>query len=214
MTSFASSERVTDSAMSTGDDGLSDKLERLEIAAVRPAASGCREENPFKTGRRRQNRRPQRPVKTTVAFKGKTALDKSTISHAIYCSSPVSDESPSPSYLVHPNPSKVKICKLKEAKADTLHRNVHSLIYDCSRLRISGEAIQTNSSHNSRSRSKNSPRECDENSNDRAKSDTPSCSQQALNPPCDITIDELASYFETFVHIPRKMTSMAEMMYT
>lgn len=43
-----------------------------------------------------------------------------------------------------------------------------------------------------------------------------SCSQQArmsASPPCDITIDELASYFETFVHIPKKMSSMAEMMY-
>lgn len=29
----------------------------------------------------------------------------------------------------------------------------------------------------------------------------------------DVTIDELASYFETFVHIPKKMSSMAEMMY-
>lgn len=42
---------------------------------------------------------------------------------------------------------------------------------------------------------------------------TGSCSQQALNPPCDVTIDELASYFETLVHIPKKMSSMAEMMY-
>lgn len=43
-----------------------------------------------------------------------------------------------------------------------------------------------------------------------------SCSQQArmnASPPCDVTIDELASYFETFVHIPKKMSSMAEMMY-
>lgn len=43
-----------------------------------------------------------------------------------------------------------------------------------------------------------------------------SCSHQArmnLTPPCDVTIDELASYFETFVHIPKKMSSMAEMMY-
>lgn len=30
---------------------------------------------------------------------------------------------------------------------------------------------------------------------------------------CDVTIDELACYFETFVHIPKKMSSMAEMMY-
>lgn len=43
-----------------------------------------------------------------------------------------------------------------------------------------------------------------------------SCSHQArmsAAPPCDVTIDELASYFETFVHIPKKMSSMAEMMY-
>lgn len=43
-----------------------------------------------------------------------------------------------------------------------------------------------------------------------------SCSHQArmnLTPPCDVTIDELASYFETLVHIPKKMSSMAEMMY-
>ncbi|CAH1165847.1 unnamed protein product [Phyllotreta striolata] len=42
------------------------------------------------------------------------------------------------------------------------------------------------------------------------------CSNQArlnAHPPCDITMDELASYFETFVHIPKKMSSMAEMMY-
>lgn len=41
------------------------------------------------------------------------------------------------------------------------------------------------------------------------------CSQQARmnSSSCDVTIDELASYFETFVHIPKKMSSMAEMMY-
>lgn len=45
------------------------------------------------------------------------------------------------------------------------------------------------------------------------RSSTGTCSQQALIPPCDITIDELASYFETLVHIPKKMSTMAEMMY-
>ncbi|KAK9305955.1 hypothetical protein QLX08_003194 [Tetragonisca angustula] len=41
------------------------------------------------------------------------------------------------------------------------------------------------------------------------------CSAQArISPPsCDVTIDELASYFEEFVHIPKKMSHMAEMMY-
>lgn len=50
-----------------------------------------------------------------------------------------------------------------------------------------------------------------------ASSSSASCSTQArLNGssmPCDITIDEMASYFETLVHIPKKMSSMAEMMY-
>ena len=45
-----------------------------------------------------------------------------------------------------------------------------------------------------------------------------SCSQQAgagaAAAVCDdVTIDELASYFETLVHIPKKMSEMAEMMY-
>ncbi|XP_049958725.1 uncharacterized protein LOC126475152 [Schistocerca serialis cubense] len=43
------------------------------------------------------------------------------------------------------------------------------------------------------------------------------CSQQALmSTPTncdDVTIDELASYFDVFVHIPKKMSHMAEMMY-
>lgn len=41
-----------------------------------------------------------------------------------------------------------------------------------------------------------------------------SCSQQARNVREDITINELASYFENLVHIPKKMSSMAEQMYT
>ena len=38
------------------------------------------------------------------------------------------------------------------------------------------------------------------------------CSQQARMD--DLSVDELAGYFEDFVYIPRKMSSMAEMMYT
>lgn len=44
-----------------------------------------------------------------------------------------------------------------------------------------------------------------------------SCSQQALmetTPVDDVTIDELASYLDVFVYIPKKMSLMAEMMYT
>lgn len=39
-----------------------------------------------------------------------------------------------------------------------------------------------------------------------------SCSQQARMD--DVTMDELAGYFENYVYIPRKMSTMAEMMYT
>jgi len=42
-----------------------------------------------------------------------------------------------------------------------------------------------------------------------------SCSQQAsFGPVDDISIDELASYLDVFVYIPKKMSPMAEMMYT
>jgi len=39
-----------------------------------------------------------------------------------------------------------------------------------------------------------------------------SCSQEARLD--DMTVNELACYFDDFVHIPKKMSSMAEMMYT
>lgn len=55
-----------------------------------------------------------------------------------------------------------------------------------------------------------------QNTRSESSSSVSSCSHQArmsAPTPCDVTIDELASYFETFVHIPKKMSSMAEMMY-
>lgn len=42
-----------------------------------------------------------------------------------------------------------------------------------------------------------------------------SCSQQARNPDYeDVTIDELAAYLDNFLYLPKKMSIMAEMMYT
>ncbi|KAF4530919.1 hypothetical protein B566_EDAN016417 [Ephemera danica] len=41
-----------------------------------------------------------------------------------------------------------------------------------------------------------------------------SCSQQARIVREDVTINELAGYFENLVHIPKKMSHMAEQMYT
>ena len=43
---------------------------------------------------------------------------------------------------------------------------------------------------------------------------TCTCAQQARLHPDDLTVEELACYLEEFVYIPRKMSSMAEMMYT
>ncbi|CAH2244386.1 uncharacterized protein LOC120630477 [Pararge aegeria] len=91
---------------------------------------------------------------------------------------------------------------------------LHTLVDNCNQLSISTEKNQTSLANKS-----NSVKwwKCEIPSERRSR-DVPSersasCSQQALNPPCDITIDELASYFETLVHIPKKMSSMAEMMY-
>ncbi|XP_045495661.1 uncharacterized protein LOC123694306 [Colias croceus] len=96
---------------------------------------------------------------------------------------------------------------------------LHSLVDTCNQLHISTE----------KRKSSDRPTDINDNSkwwrndvgNDKTQNREPiserssssSCSQQALNPPCDVTIDELASYFETLVHIPKKMSSMAEMMY-
>ncbi|KAL1517332.1 hypothetical protein ABEB36_001107 [Hypothenemus hampei] len=79
-------------------------------------------------------------------------------------------------------------------------KNFDSLIYTCKNL-----TLESSNETNSCTRE--------------AGGSLSSCSHQArINasvnpPPCDVTIDELASYFETSVHIPKKMSSMAEMMY-
>lgn len=95
--------------------------------------------------------------------------------------------------------------------------NLCTLVTTCNQLKISSDSKEQNGAavwnnekkwwkHAESSKSR-------ENKEVVQHSQTASCSQQALNPPCDITIDELASYFETLVHIPKKMSSMAEMMY-
>ncbi|XP_020707265.2 uncharacterized protein LOC105684704 isoform X2 [Athalia rosae] len=50
-------------------------------------------------------------------------------------------------------------------------------------------------------------------SSQNSSSNTCSIQARISPPPCDVTIDELASYFDEFVHIPKKMSHMAEMMY-
>lgn len=94
-----------------------------------------------------------------------------------------------------------------------------ALVDNCNQLRISNEqeplAAAGSSSNSTKWWKKevlSTNLQSRESPSDKSRTG-PSCSQQALNPPCDVTIDELACYFETFVHIPKKMSSMAEMMY-
>lgn len=102
------------------------------------------------------------------------------------------------------------------------HANFKSLVSndDCEIIR----AFDTLSFKQLRSTGRSSlPAELGESSttttNKRESTSTNSCSVQArmessVPPDCDDTsIDELASYFDLFVHIPKKMSSMAEMMY-
>ncbi|KAJ0178295.1 hypothetical protein K1T71_006118 [Dendrolimus kikuchii] len=97
--------------------------------------------------------------------------------------------------------------------------NLFTLVQNCNQLKISSEIKdQSEQAEQSTDELKwwksevSSARDIKESAQS-SRSGTGTCSQQALNPPCDITIDELASYFETLVHIPKKMSSMAEMMY-
>lgn len=95
--------------------------------------------------------------------------------------------------------------------------NLCALVDNCNQLRISSHVKKQNSVVSEASTKnewwKNDVSHTRPRKSGHEKSQAGSCSQQALNPPCDVTIDELASYFETLVHIPKKMSSMAEMMY-
>lgn len=94
-------------------------------------------------------------------------------------------------------------------------RDFKSIIDACEQLNLDAGNVNlsdysTPSFLTARSRTSNSLR------NEGTTSNMGSCSHQARmnsTTPCDVTIDELASYFETFVHIPKKMSTMAEMMY-
>ncbi|CAG9793863.1 unnamed protein product [Diatraea saccharalis] len=113
------------------------------------------------------------------------------------------------------NPSKVNDSDLN-MHSDLL--NLCALVDNCNQLRISSGTKQKNIvDKNTISQKmwwKNDSSQIKQVRKVAVETNTSgSCSQQALNPPCDVTIDELASYFETLVHIPKKMSSMAEMMY-
>ncbi|XP_077291928.1 uncharacterized protein LOC143915248 [Arctopsyche grandis] len=188
--------------MPVEDELLSTRLGRLEIGVGgrAPSPGGPRDENPFRGGRRRPRSRASRPTRNTVTFKGKcTAIDRQTLTHIV---APPDPSDPNKPKSIKPRVHDAKV----DLKLSSVHRDFHSLVSDCNRLKISDETVR-----NVNVKADHNPF-C-EDSWEKSRS-APSCSQQALNPPCDVTIDELASYFETFVHIPKKMTTMAEMMYT
>ncbi|XP_044751930.1 uncharacterized protein LOC123311880 [Coccinella septempunctata] len=111
--------------------------------------------------------------------------------------------------------SKIKSCSKRKDRlfghGSQNDQDFKSLIHGCEKLNISLCDIKKFSSPSFLSaRSPNKVQRSD------SSNVGTSCSTQArMNtaPPCDVTIDELASYFETLVHIPKKMSSMAEMMY-
>lgn len=109
--------------------------------------------------------------------------------------------------------SKSELKSVSELFGDnSTHQDFRSIIAGCEQLSLTNDdGLQTFPNQNFR--------EVQSPTTSRTENrELSSCSQQAmarlcLNPPCDVTIDELACYFETFVHIPKKMSSMAEMMY-
>lgn len=114
---------------------------------------------------------------------------------------------------------KSKLCKLKLFGQCSSHRkqDFRSIVDACEQLNLANanDGVQDYSLPSFR---KVRQMEGAGSSTQRTESSNAntSCSHQArmsVSPPCDVTIDELASYFETFVHIPKKMSSMAEMMY-
>lgn len=117
--------------------------------------------------------------------------------------------------VVHTNTEHVladKLCRCNCSDDNLESLNLSALVYDCNKLKISSDNQSKCIEGESAWCRKVPPYTVHSVVTDRNVA-SPSCSQQALNPPCDITIDELASYFETMVHIPKKMSSMAEMMY-
>ncbi|RZC43315.1 hypothetical protein BDFB_012345 [Asbolus verrucosus] len=205
--------------MSQGDQTLLSRLQKLDLETKRPPSDVPA--NPFMHRRRSKSLssinfgstcdciKKNQAIKHTTSFKrpNKKIL-RDPILKFIRCSH--SDKL-----------NNVKISKKRKEKlfgqcSRHKERDFKSIVDACERLTLDSSNSDTqcyNSASFLKARSQSSgslvirPEAC---------SVSTSCSHQArmnVTPPCDVTIDELASYFETFVHIPKKMSSMAEMMY-
>lgn len=126
----------------------------------------------------------------------------------------------------HSNPASFVGPSRRNRRARQLKRynSTSSLESDSSSSGIGSSNVPTTSGNSPRTHSSQQQQQSSQQQQQSPSSSSPtastssaSCSTQArLNGssmPCDITIDEMASYFETLVHIPKKMSSMAEMMY-
>ncbi|XP_050352110.1 uncharacterized protein LOC126774579 [Nymphalis io] len=210
--------------MATDDISLRVGMGRLEIEPSKPIKN-IKEENPFLNPMQRKisSKSFNQTSKCTCVCQRKKNVSICKKKHKLL-KEPVLRLSQS--YNIHNkiknecqylfNNEVIPIQVPKKCISDNV--NLHTLVDNCNQLSISSDkshpVLRVNNRNdcakwwkcesysNRQSRELNSER-----------SSTGSCSQEALNPPCDVTIDELASYFETLVHIPKKMSSMAEMMY-
>lgn len=154
----------------------------------------------------------QQNIRHSISFKrpNKKILREPVLKF-IKCSHKLYDTKMHPKLLHKSHRQKEKLFGQCASHQDTDFR---SIIDACEQLRLDSTDVNLSNYSSSSFQDARSPIPAQriENTN----STIGSCSHQArmnVNPPCDVTIDELASYFETFVHIPKKMSSMAEMMY-
>lgn len=226
--------------MSKEDVTLSNNLKNLEINEVKHVKLKPNSDvitNPFMRRRRSKSlssvniftttcnciKKQQIPrVKNTVQFKS-TSKCKKILREPILKligNSKCACDSKSPSG-----------CKLFGQKARNSDQDFRSIVNACQQLSLANanDGVQDyllpsfqsirfveNNVNKTQSSTESPNASSNNNSNNSNNNNNSSCSQQArmsASPPCDVTIDELASYFETFVHIPKKMSSMAEMMY-
>ncbi|CAH2091230.1 unnamed protein product [Euphydryas editha] len=210
--------------MATDDISLRVGMGRLEIEPSKPSKN-IKEENPF------LNLSQRKLISKTLTQTTKCACLCQKRKNVSICKKkhkllkdPVLRLSQS--YNVHNkiknecqyllNKDIMQIKSIKKCNADNV--NLHTLVDNCNQLSISSDKSHTVLKVNNLNDCSKwwkcevySEKQLKESNAERSSSG--SCSQEALNPPCDVTIDELASYFETLVHIPKKMSSMAEMMY-
>lgn len=226
--------------MAQEDTSLSRSLQKLQIEP----ASGTKKKltsmsktelNPFMKRRRSKslssitlfgpsctcNRKQSLPIKQDVTFKktNKKVLREPVLKFIAKCCHKTNMKLEEKDSDNNPSNNETKLFgQYSSSKSD--NQDFRSIIDGCQQLSLANindgvQDFSLQSFHQARTTSTQNNTNNQRSDNNGAVITT--CSHQArmsVAPPCDVTIDELASYFETFVHIPKKMSSMAEMMYT